>query len=279
MEYFTLTTGAKMPMAGIGTFMIAPPDAEKAVESALRSGVRLIDTANAYMNESATGRGIRNSGVAREEVFLVSKLWPTVYAKETAVDEMLSRLGTDYVDLLFLHQPTENWKEGYRNIEKAYKEGKVKAIGLSNFPEELLKEAIEWSEIKPHVVQVEAHPYYPQTELKKTLGKHGMGLMAWYPLGHGDKNLVNEPVFTELSEKYGKTNAQVLLRWHVQSGNIVIPGSKNPDHIRDNFDIFDFKLTDEEVASIDKLDKNAPYYTSTPELLKAYASMELGPDK
>ncbi|MBO4819790.1 MAG: aldo/keto reductase [Firmicutes bacterium] len=279
MEYFTLTTGAKMPMAGIGTFMIAPPDAEKAVESALRSGVRLIDTANAYMNESATGRGIRNSGVAREEVFLVSKLWPTVYAKETAVDEMLSRLGTDYVDLLFLHQPTENWKDGYRNIEKAYKEGKVKAIGLSNFPEDLLKEAIEWSEIKPHVVQVEAHPYFPQTELKKTLAKYGMGLMAWYPLGHGDKNLVNEPVLAGLAEKYGKTNAQVLLRWHIQSGNIVIPGSKNPDHIRDNFDIFDFKLTDEEVASIGKLDKNAPYYTATPELLKAYASMELGPDK
>ena len=145
MEYFTLTTGAKMPMAGIGTFMISPADAEVAVESALKSGVRLIDTANAYMNESATGRGIMRSGVAREEIFLVSKLWPTVYAKETAVDEMLARLQTEYVDLLFLHQPTDNWREGYKNIEKAVKEGKVKAIGLSNFPEDLLKEAIEWA--------------------------------------------------------------------------------------------------------------------------------------
>ena len=278
MEYFTLTTGAKMPMAGIGTFMISPADAEVAVESALRSGVRLIDTANAYMNESATGRGIKNSGVAREEIFLVSKLWPTVYAKETAVDEMLYRLGTDYVDLLFLHQPTDNWREGYKNIEKAYKEGKVKAIGLSNFPEDLLEEAIEWAEIKPHVVQVEAHPYYPQHELKKILAKYGMGIMAWSPLGHGDKNLINEPVFTELAAKYGKSNAQIILRWHVQSGNVVFPGSRNPAHIRDNFDIFDFELTDEDMAKISTVDKNTRYYTATPELLAAYASMELKED-
>ena len=267
-----------MPMAGIGTFMISPADAEVAVESALRSGVRLIDTANAYMNESATGRGIKNSGVAREEIFLVSKLWPTVYAKETAVDEMLARLGTDYVDLLFLHQPTDNWRDGYKNIEKAYKEGKVRAIGLSNFPEELLEEAIEWAEIKPHVVQVEAHPYFPQHELKKILAKYGMGIMAWSPLGHGDKNLINEPVFTELAAKYGKSNAQIILRWHVQSGNVVFPGSRNPAHIRDNFDIFDFELTDEDMAKIATVDKNTRYYTATPELLAAYAAMELKED-
>ena len=230
------------------------------------------------MNESATGRGIKNSGVAREEIFLVSKLWPTVYAKETAVDEMLTRLGTDYVDLLFLHQPTDNWREGYKNIEKAYKEGKVKAIGLSNFPEDLLEEAIAWAEIKPHVVQVEAHPYFPQHELKKILAKHGMGLMAWSPLGHGDKNLINEPVFTELAAKYGKSNAQIILRWHVQSGNVVFPGSRNPAHIRDNFDIFDFELTDEDMAKIATVDKNTRYYTATPELLAAYATMELKED-
>ena len=278
MEYFTLTTGARMPMAGIGTFMISPADAQVAVESALKSGVRLIDTANAYMNESATGRGIKNSGVAREEIFLVSKLWPTVYAKETAVDEMLARLGTDYVDLLFLHQPTDNWREGYKNIEKAVREGKVRAIGLSNFPEDLLEEAIAWAEIKPHVVQVEAHPYFPQTELKKILAKYGMGIMAWSPLGHGDKNLINEPVFTELASKYGKTNAQIILRWHVQSGNVVFPGSRNPDHIRDNFDIFDFGLTEEDMKKIATVDKNTRYYNATPELLAAYATMELKED-
>ena len=278
MEYFKLNNGIEMPMAGIGTFMMSPADAEAAVESALRSGVRLIDTANGYMNESGTGRGIKKSGVAREEIFLVSKLWPTVYAKETAVDEMLSRLGTDHVDLLFLHQPTANWREGYRNIEKAYKEGKVKAIGLSNFPAELIREAIETMEIKPHVVQVEAHPYYPQTKLKKFLAETGMGLMAWFPLGHGDKNLVNEPVFTELAAKYGKSNAQIILRWHIQSGDVIFPGSRNPAHIRDNFDIFDFALTDEEMAAIAKVDKGVRYYHESPELLAQYATMELGPD-
>ncbi|MBE7005918.1 MAG: aldo/keto reductase [Ruminococcaceae bacterium] len=278
MEYFTLSNGNKMPMAGIGVFMMSPAEAEASVESALKSGVRLIDTANGYMNESGTGRGIKKSGVAREEIFLVTKLWPTVYEKETAIDESLARLGTDYIDLLFLHQPTDNWREGYKNIEKAYKEGKVKAIGLSNFPEDLLQEAIDTMEIKPHVVQVEAHPYFSQTALKTILAETGMGLMAWYPLGHGDKNLINEPVFTKLAAKYGKSNAQIILRWHVQSGNVVIPGSKNPAHIRDNFDIFDFALTDEEMAEIAKVDKGVRYYNGTPEMIAAYKTMELGPD-
>ena len=135
MEFITLNNGLKMPAAGIGVFMLTPDQAEASVEAALNSGVRLIDTANGYMNESATGRGMKKSGVAREDIFLVTKLWPTVYEKETAVEETLARLGTDYIDLLFLHQPTANWREGYRTIEKAVKAGKVKAIGLSNFPE------------------------------------------------------------------------------------------------------------------------------------------------
>ena len=278
MEYFTLNNGIKMPMAGIGVFMMSPAEAEASVETALKSGIRLIDTANGYMNESGTGRGIKKSGVPREEIFLVTKLWPTVYEKETAVDETLKRLGTDYIDLLFLHQPTDNWRDGYRQIKKAYKEGKVKAIGLSNFPDDLLKEAIDTMEIKPQVVQVEAHPYFPQTELKKVLAQTGMGLMAWYPLGHGDKALIGEPVFGELAEKYGKSNAQIILRWHVQSGNIVIPGSKNPDHIRDNFDIFDFELTSEDMEKIAEVDKNVRYYTATPEAIAAYAAMELKED-
>lgn len=240
MEYRTLNNGIKMPMAGIGVFMLTPDQAEAAVESALKSGVRLVDTANGYMNESATGRGIKKSGVAREDIFLVTKLWPTVYEKETAIEETLKRLDTDYIDLLL--------------------------------------EAINTMEIKPQVVQVEAHPYFPQTELKKILSKYDMGLMAWYPLGHGDKNLVNEKVFTELADKYGKSNAQIILRWHVQSGNVVIPGSKNPDHIRDNFDIFDFELTDEDMKKIESVNKNTRYYTATPELIAQYAKMELKED-
>ena len=278
MEYITLNNGNKMPMAGIGVFMMSPAEAEASVESALRSGVRLIDTANGYMNESGTGRGIKKSGVKREDIFLVTKLWPTVYEKETAVDETLARLGTDYIDLLFLHQPTANWREGYRNIEKAVKAGKVKAIGLSNFPDDELREAIDTMELKPQMVQVEAHPYYPQNELKQLLSENGMGLMAWYPLGHGDKSLREEPVFKELAKKYGKSSAQIILRWHIQSGNVVIPGSKNPDHIRENINIFDFVLSDEDMAEIAKVNKNKRYYTMTPEMLNVFANMGLGPD-
>ena len=278
MEYITLNNGNKMPMAGIGVFMMSPAEAEASVESALRSGVRLIDTANGYMNESGTGRGIKKSGVKREEIFLVTKLWPTVYEKETAVDETLARLDTDYIDLLFLHQPTANWREGYRNIEKAVKAGKVKAIGLSNFPDDELREAIDTMELKPQMVQVEAHPYYPQTELKQFLSENGMGLMAWYPLGHGDKSLQEEPIFQTLAKKYGKSSAQIILRWHIQSGNVVIPGSKNPDHIRENINIFDFVLSDEDMAEIAKVNKNKRYYTMTPEMLNIFANMGLGPD-
>ena len=278
MEYFTLNNGLKMPMAGIGVFKLTPDQAEDAVESALKSGVRLIDTANGYMNESATGRGIKKSGVPREEIFLVTKLWPTVYEKDTAVEETLNRLGTDYIDLLFLHQPTDNWREGYKNIEKAVKAGKVKAIGLSNFPIDLLKEAIDWAEIKPQVVQDETHPYYPQTELKKVLAETGMALMAWAPLGQGNKELRGEPIFTALGEKYSKSVEQIILRWHIQKGNIVIPGSKNPDHIRDNFDIFDFSLTDEDMAEIAKVNKGIRNYHATPELLDMYRHFELQAD-
>ncbi len=275
MEYLTLNNGNKMPMAGIGVFLLNPEETELSVLSALADGIRLIDTANGYMNEKAVGRAIAKSGVAREDIFLVTKLWPTVYTDENAIDETLARLGTDYVDLLFLHQPAGDWRTGYKMMEKAYKEGKVKALGLSNFPEEWLKEIIETAEIKPQMVQVEAHPYYPQTELKKMLAQTGMGLMAWYPLGHGDKNLINEPSFTKLAEKYGKSNAQIILRWHVQSGDVIFPGSRNPAHIRDNFNIFDFSLTVEEMAEIAKLNKNVRYYNATVEDAQKYTNMNM----
>ena len=275
MEYITLNNGNRMPMDGIGVFLLKPEEAEASVLSALNDGVRLIDTANAYMNEKAVGRAIKRSGINREEIFLVTKLWPTVYEDENAIEETLKRLDTDYIDLLFLHQPAGNWRKGYELMEKAYKEGKVKALGLSNFPEEYLREIIDTAEVKPQMVQVEAHPYYPQTELKKLLSETGMGLMAWYPLGHGDKSLINEEVFTRLSKKYNKTNAQIILRWHIQSGNVIFPGSKNPAHIRDNFNIFDFELTDEEMEEIKAVDKNVRYYNATVEEAQRYAHMEL----
>lgn len=278
MNYIELNDGNKMPQVGLGTFMMQPVDAEEAVYNAIKAGYRLIDTANGYMNERAVGRGIKKSGVSRNEIFLESKLWPTVYTKETAIDEMLERLDTDYVDLLLLHQPTGDYITGYKMMEKAVKEGKVKSIGISNFEGEPLEEILKVCEIKPAVIQVEAHPYYPQTELKERTKDINMKVQAWYPLGHGDKSLQEEPIFTELAKKYNKSNAQIILRWHVQSGNIVIPGSKNPEHIKDNANIFDFELTEEEMSKIAEINKNKRYYEPNPELVASYATMELKPE-
>ena len=273
MEYVTLNNGVKMPMAGIGTFLLSPDEAEASVLSALENGYRLIDTANAYVNEKAVGRAMKKSGVPREEIFLETKLWPAFYEQEDAVEKTLERLDTDYIDLLLIHQPAGNYIAGYRQMEKAYKEGKVKAIGLSNFSEKMIREILEICEVKPAILQTEVHPYSQEKQLKEFLQQEGMVIQAWYPLGHGDKALIQEPVFTELAEKYHKSNAKIILRWHIQSGNIVIPGSKNPDHIKDNFDLFDFTLTDEEMDRIAAMDQQKRYYVSTPELLQKYAEM------
>lgn len=276
MKFATLNNGLSMPMAGIGTFLLTPDEAEASVLAALEGGYRLIDTANAYVNEKAVGRAMKKSGLKREEIFLETKLWPSFYEDDNAVDKTLERLGTDYIDLLLIHQPAGNYVAGYRQMEKAYKEGKVKAIGLSNFNQAQIEEILGLCQVKPAVLQTEVHPYFQEQELKSFLSKEDMVIQAWYPLGHGDKALLEEPLFTELGKKYGKTNAQIILRWHIQDGNIVIPGSKNPAHIKDNFDLFDFSFTEEEMEKIAALDKNTRYYYSTPEMLKKYA--EIVPD-
>ena len=273
MEYVTLNNGVKMPMAGIGTFLLTPDEAENSVAHALKDGYRLIDTANAYVNEKAVGRAMKKSGIDRSEIFLETKLWPSFYEQDDAVEKTLERLDTDYIDLLLIHQPAGNYLAGYRQMEKAYKEGKVKAIGLSNFNTEQIQEILDKCEVKPAVLQTEVHPYDQKKDLKEFLAKSDIVIQAWYPLGHGDAALLQEPVFAKLGEKYKKSPAQIILRWHIQDGNIVIPGSKNPDHIRDNFDLFDFALTEDEIAQIGAMDKNKRYYTSTPELLEKYVTM------
>ena len=273
MEFATLNNGVKMPMAGIGTFLLTPDEAEASVLSALSCGYRLIDTANAYVNEKAVGRAMKKSGLKREEIFLETKLWPSFYEQPDAVEKTLQRLDTDYIDLLLIHQPAGNYVAGYRLMEKAYQEGKVKAIGLSNFTAEQINEILAVCQVKPTVLQTEVHPYSQEKELKAFLQKEGIVIQAWYPLGHGDKALIAEPLFAELGKKYGKTSAQIILRWHIQDGNVVIPGSKNPAHIQDNFNLFDFSLTGEEMKEIAALDKQKRYYTSTPALLKQYAEM------
>ncbi len=271
MEYLVLNNGVRCPAVGIGTYTLSPADAENSVREALKMGYSLVDTANAYVNERAVGRGIRAGGVGREDVFLSTKLWPSEYENENAVDETLARLGTDYVDLLYIHQPTGNWLAGYRQLEKAYKEGKAKSIGISNFEGRYLEELEKEWEIVPQFMQAEAHPYFTQKELRKILDRYGIRLMSWYPLGHGDRSLLNEPVFAALGKKYGKTPAQVILRWHTQMGFAVIPGSRNPDHIRDNLDILDFTLTEEEMKEIAKLDRGMRYYHRTDEQLVHFA--------
>lgn len=275
MEYLKLNNDVKMPVEGLGTFLMSPAEAEVASLSALEAGYEHIDTANAYMNEKAVGRAIAKSGVARDKPFVSTKLWPSVYeAGDAAIEGTLSRLGLDYVDMLILHQPVGNYLAAWKTMEKAYMEGKVRALGLSNFPQEKIAEVIDHAEIKPQLVTVECHPYFAQSDLREYLSQYGIVIEAWYPLGHGDKGLQEEPVFTKLAEKYGKAPAQVILRWHVQMGTSIIPGSKNPAHIADNADIFDFELTDEEMAEIAKLDGTKKYYEATEEALAGYLAIK-----
>lgn len=278
MMNFTLSNQVHIPAVGIGTFMMTPDQAEQAVVDALACGYRMIDTAQAYMNERAVGRGIKRSGVAREDIFISTKIWVSQYLTEGTVEKSLELLGTDYIDLMFIHQPAGDFMAGYRKLEKAYKEGKIKSIGISNFQGEKLKKLLDECEIKPHVIQMEAHPYYRDEETIAALAPCGCCVMAWYPLGHGDHALLEEPVVKELAEKYGKSTAQVILRWHTQVGNIVIPGSTNPEHIKVNLDIFDFELTEEEMKQMAGLNKNVRYYYPDEEKLAAYANMKIDLD-
>ena len=262
--YITLNDGNKIPQFGMGVYMV--PDGEptrKAVLDALRLGYRHIDTAHAYQNERSVGAAVKESKVPREEIWITTKLWPSEYGEGKtmdAINKMLSRLDTEYIDLLLLHQQFGDYLGAWKDMEKAVKEGKVRSIGISNFESERLEELCKAAAIKPAVLQVECHPYYQQNELKKRIAAYGTVIESWYPIGHGDKNLINEPVFTELGKKYGKTNVQIILRWHIQEGNIIFPKSTNPQHIRDNFDIFDFELTVDEMDSIRALDKGIRFF-------------------
>ncbi len=272
MKYVILNNGIKMPTLGIGTFLISPPDAFNGVKEALKMGYRHIDTANMYGNERAVGRAIKESGVPRNEIFLATKIWPTEYHNPNIVEETLERLGVDYVDLLYVHQPAGDWEACYKMIEKAYKEGKTKAIGISNMEGHWLDELYSFCKIKPQVIQVECHPYFPQEELVEQIKKDDIKIVSWFPLGHGDPTLLNQKVIGEIAKKHGVTNAQVLLRWQLDKGFAVIPGSKNVDHIRDNYEILSFSLDKEDLEKIATLNKNKKYNQQTPEKLEVYAN-------
>lgn len=271
MKVTKLNNGLDIPVVGIGTYTLSPEEAENSGYEALKMGYRLIDTANAYVNERAVGRAIKRANVDRNEIFVSTKLWPTEYENENAVAETLERLGLEYIDLLFLHQPAGNYMAGYKMLEKAYREGKIKSIGISNFEGKYIEELLANCEIVPQVIQVEAHPYFTQDDLRVILDKHDIKLMSWYPLGHGDPSLINEAIFKELGEKYKKTSAQIILRWHIDMGFIVIPGARKVEHIKDNLDILDFELSKEDMAKIAKINKNERYYHRTDEQLVHFA--------
>ena len=273
MTHITLNNGIEMPLVGLGTYQLSSEDAQASTTYALDNGYELIDTANFYVNERGVGRGMRASSKAREDIFLETKIWPTSYESETAIDETLERLGTDYIDLLLLHQYAGDIRTGYRHLEEAYKAGKVRAIGISNFPIEELRRLLGESEIKPSLIQVECHPYFPQTELKALLKEHNIALQAWYPLGgRGNASIMSEPVIAEIAKTHGKSPAQVILRWHVQLGHSIVPGSKTPSHIAENLDLFDFELTNEEMAQINGLDQGEPIFKRTPEVEHFFAT-------
>lgn len=262
--YVELANGAKIPQFGLGVYMINGDAATKdAVSQALKLGYRHIDTAHAYQNERGVGQAVKESGLDRKDVWITSKLWPSDYGeKETpkAIDKMLKRLDTDYIDLLLLHQQFGDYVGAWKAMEQAVKDGKVRSIGLSNFDGERLDNLLANATIKPQVMQVELHPYYQQKDLKAKMKPYGTKFESWYPLGHGDKGLIEEPVFTKLAKKYGKTNVQIILRWHIQKGHIVFPKTTNPQHMKDNIDIFDFELTDDEMKEIDALDSGKRYF-------------------
>ena len=260
-----LTSSTEIPAMGYGVFQMTSAEVEKHLPEALAAGYTHIDTANAYFNEVAVGRAIKTAGVAREDLFVTTKLFPQSYPYEQCkvdIDATLERLDMDHVDLLLFHQPYGDYVAGWRAMEEAVRAGKVRAIGLSNFPIHKIDEILAVAEIKPAVLQVEINPYCNQHELKAALAERGLSdavFEGWYPLGHGDAGLLAEPVFTELAQKYGKSPAQVILRWSFQEGNVTFPKTLNPAHMRDNIDIFDFELTEDEMARVNALPQH-PYY-------------------
>lgn len=271
MGFATLSGGIKMPLVGVGTFMLSPDEAQASVCAALKAGCRLIDTANAYMNEKAVGRAIRDSGISRDEIFLESKLWPSFYEQPDGVERTLARVGVDYLDLLLLHHPAGNCQSGYIQLEEAVRSGKVRAIGLSNFTVPQIEDILCRCRIRPAVVQTELHPYCQCTRMAEFLRREGIALQACYPLGHGDAQLLGEPIFARLAEKYRKTPAQIILRWHLDLGHSLVAGSKNPKHLAEDQDIFDFTLTPDELSEIAALDGSRSYSRTTPAMLMNYA--------
>ena len=265
MEYVTLSNGIKMPILGYGVYQVTKDECERCVLDALKAGYRSLDTAQSYFNEEEVGTAIEKSGVPREDIFLTTKVWVEHYgydACKRSVEESLKKLKTDYIDLMLLHQPFSDYYGAWRALEDLYEEGVLRAIGVSNFYPDRLVDIASFAHIAPMVNQVETHPHNQQTEAKKWMDKYQIQHEAWAPFGEGRNGLFDDPTLVEIGAKYRKTTAQVILRWHIQRNTVVIPKSTHYERMVQNIDVFDFSLTDEDMARIAYLDKEQSSFFS-----------------
>ena len=278
MEYKTLSNGVQMPILGYGVYQVTKDECERCVSDALRAGYRHIDTAQSYFNEEEVGNAIQKSGIPREELFLTTKVWIANAGEEKAarsIDESLRKLQTEYIDLMLLHQPFCDRYGAYRALIDAYREGKLRAIGVSNFFPDHFIDLASNVEIKPMVNQVETHPLNQQIEAKQWMDKYGVQIEAWAPFGEGRGGLFQNEVLAAIGAKYGKSTAQVMLRWHIQRGVVVIPKSTHYERMVENFNVFDFTLTDEDMSAIAALDKKQSSFFShyDPNMVEWFAKM------
>ena len=265
MEFVTLPNGVEMPILGYGVYQIPQDICERCVLDALQAGYRALDTAQSYFNEEQVGNAIEKSGIPRKEIFLTTKVWIEHYGYEQAkgsVLESMRKLRTDYLDLVLLHQPFGDYYGAYRALEDLYEAGKLRAIGISNFYPDRMVDIASFARIRPMVNQVEVHPLHQQDEAKQWLDKYGIQMEAWAPFGEGRGGLFTNPVLTQIGAKYGKTAAQVILRWHIQRGIAVIPKSTHVERMRENLDVFDFTLTPEDMAAVAALDEKQSVFFS-----------------
>ncbi len=265
MEYITLSNGVKMPILGYGVYQVTKDECERCVLDALKAGYRSIDTAQSYFNEEEVGNAIQKSGIPRNEIFLTSKVWVEHYGYENckkSVEESLKKLKTDYLDLMLLHQPFSDYYGAWRALEDLYEEGKLRAIGISNFYPDRMVDIASFSRIRPMVNQVETHPYNQQVMAKKYMDKYDVQIEAWAPFGEGRGGLFENITLKEIGDKYKKTTAQVMLRWNIQRNVIVIPKSTHYERMKENLDVFDFELTDSEMEKIAALDKGESSFFS-----------------
>lgn len=265
MEYVNLSNGLKMPILGYGVYQVTKEECERCVLDALKAGYRSIDTAQSYFNEEEVGNAIEKSGVPREEIFLTTKVWIEHYGYENtkaSVLESMRKLKTDYLDLCLLHQPFADYYGAWRALEDLYEEGKIRAIGISNFYPDRMIDIASFSRIRPMVNQVETHPFNQQITAKSYMDKYGIQIEAWAPFGEGRGGLFQNEILMEIGKKYGKTTAQVMLRWHIQRGVVVIPKSTHYERMVENLNVFDFALSDEDMAAIATLDKEESSFFS-----------------